>query len=384
MNPMICVKAALLAACLSASAAHAHELWFQPPSGPRAATVRLTFADTPDPAEAERVAEIAHARVWGDGKPLAVEREAEGLEAKLPSPRPKVLSAYAHRGVVDYGGDSFVITLAAYAQVEPLAPGDSPNLGLDDDQARLFMVVNESGQKNIRATWRGKPAAGIDVRTFRGDESSDSKTNANGEIPCPEFGKAGVSLLAQFREMMPGVLDGKKFTHTRYKATLNLSPAPSRSSEAVIEEQLSRVSEIHGGAGPWAVVGYRMGERALKELGLRRHSFDLSVVHRAPAEVQYSCVADGLMAATGVSPGKLNLKLEEVPVEHLGTTVEDRKSGRKLAFTLRPEFARSIRDLPIERLKAEGRRIAALEDAEMFTFVEVPPAKGKTAKAPPQ
>ena len=372
----VALTLALVASCFSAPAS-AHELWFQPPSGPKAATLRLTFADTPDPGEAERVAEIAHAKVWGDGIPLEVERQAEGLEARLPSARPKVLSGYAHRGVVDYGGDSFIITLAAYAQAVPLVAGADPKLGLDDDQLRLFLVADEGGTRKVRATWRGKPAAGIDVRTFIGDESSDTKTDANGEIPCPEFGKAGVSLLAQFREMKPGVLDGKKFTHTRFKATLNLAPSLGGESDASVEEGLARVREVHGGTGPWAVVGYRIGERALKELGLPRHNFGLLVVHRAPAEVQYSCIADGLMAATGVSPGKLNLKLEEVPVERLGTTVEDRQSGRRLSFTLRPEFARSIRDLPMERLEAEGRRVVALPDEAIFAVVEEKTSGGK-------
>ena len=357
--------------------ASAHELWFQPPSGPRATSVRLTFADTPDPGEAERVAEIAHAKVWGDGMPLEVERQAAGLEVRLSSLRPKVLSAFAHRGVVDYGGDSFVITLAAYAQNVPLRAGEVPQLGLDDNQLRFLMVLDASGQRKLRATWRGKPAANIDVRTFIGDESSDSKTDANGEIPCPEFGKAGISFLAQFREMTPGTLDGKKFTHTRYKATLNLVPSASGESDVTLDESLARIREVHGGTGPWAVAGYRIGERALKELGVARHSFALVVVHRAPAEVQYSCVADGLMAATGASPGKLNLKVEEVSVERLSTTVEDRQSGRRLTFTLRPELVRSIRNLPEERLEAEGRRVIALPDDAIFVVNEEKVPSGK-------
>jgi formylmethanofuran dehydrogenase subunit E len=363
----IAVSLALVGGLLGARAS-AHELWFQPPSGPKAATVRLTFADVPDPTEAERVAEIAHAKAWADGVPLEVERQAEGLEARLPAARPRVLSAYAHRGVVDYGGDSFVITLAAYAQAEPLAPGAVPPLGLGDDQLRLLLVADEGGARKLRATWRGKPAAGVDVRTFLGDESSDAKTDANGEIPRPEVGKAGVSLLAQLRDPTPGTLGGKRFTHTRYKATLNLVPGPGRGAEA--GERLARVREVHGGAGPWAVAGYRIGERALKELGLPRQSFRLLVVHRAPAEVQYSCVADGLLASTGASPGKLNLRLEEAPVDRLATTVEDRESGRKLLFTLRPEFVRSVRDLPMDRLDAEGRRVADLPDDAIFTVSE--------------
>ena len=113
-----------------------------------------------------------------------------------------------------------------------------------------------------------------------------------------------------------------------------------------------------------------MGERALKDLGLPRHSFSLLVVHRAPAQVQYSCVADGLQAATGTSPGKLNLRVEEVPVEQLATIVEDRKSGRRLTFTLRPEFVRSIKDLPHGRAAEEGKRVAGLPDDQIFVVAE--------------
>jgi formylmethanofuran dehydrogenase subunit E len=133
---------------------------------------------------------------------------------------------------------------------------------------------------------------------------------------------------------------------------------------------LARVREIHGGAGPWAVVGYRIGARALQDLNLPRHSFSLRVIHRCPAEVQYSCVADGLQAATGASPGKLNLKVEDAPADQLSTVVEDRETGRRLTFTLRPELTRSIRDLPFDQLEAEGGRVAQLPDDSLFRVVE--------------
>jgi formylmethanofuran dehydrogenase subunit E len=135
-------------------------------------------------------------------------------------------------------------------------------------------------------------------------------------------------------------------------------------------ECLARVKEFHGAAGPWAVAGYRMGDRALKDFGLPRHSFSLLVVHQAPAQVQYSCIADGLQASTGTSPGKLNLKVEEVPIERLSTTIEDRKTGRRLTFTLKPEFIRSIKDLPHERAEEEGKRVAALPDDAIFTVTD--------------
>src|SRR5262245_34261564 len=73
---------------------------------------------------------------------------------------------------------------------------------------------------------------------------------------------------------------------------------------------LDKIAFVHGGAGPFAVAGYRIGERALKELNLPRGSFSLEVIHKTPSEVQWSCIADGAQAATGASPGKLNLRLE--------------------------------------------------------------------------
>jgi FmdE protein associated with molybdenum formylmethanofuran dehydrogenase len=84
-------------------------------------------------------------------------------------------------------------------------------------------------------------------------------------------------------------------------------------------------------------------------------------------------MADGLQAATGASPGKLNLRVEEGPVDRLSTIVEDRKTGRRLTFTLRPEFVRSIRDVPRERLEEEGWRVATLADDDIFYIIIADP-----------
>ncbi len=151
---------------------------------------------------------------------------------------------------------------------------------------------------------------------------------------------------------------------------ISLGP-PAERDAATVEECLSRVKEIHGGTGPWAVAGYRIGERALKDLELPRRSFRVLVVHYAPAEVQYSCVADGLQAATGASAGKLNLKLESAPIEQLRAVVSDRETGRQLVFTLRPDFVKSILDVPYDRLEIEGRRVAKLPDDRIFAVKDL-------------
>lgn len=227
MNRSRSFRALALLAALAGSPARGHELWFQPVDPKAPGVVRLTFGDSPAPGEAERVAEIAHARVWAAGRPVEVERLPDGLEARRPAGDAPLLSAYADRGVVDHLGDSFIITLAAYAQAGPLGRGEAPKLGLDDDQLRLLLVSGEGGGPPVvRATWKGKPAADVAVKVFRGTaEFTELRTDANGEVPCPDLKPGGVSLLAQVVAKVPGRRDGKSYSETRHKATLCLDGA---------------------------------------------------------------------------------------------------------------------------------------------------------------
>ena len=165
--------------------------------------------------------------------------------------------------------------------------------------------------------------------------------------------------------------------------TPGAAAAPSSSRAQLTDaERLDRVKAIHGGAGPWAVVGYRIGERALRDLDLPRQSFALLVVHRSPAEVQYSCVADGLQAATGASAGKLNLKLETVEAEQLETVVEDRRSGRRLRFRIKPALADTILNIPMAGNEAAGARVIKLQDEQIFTVEELPKGTERDTREP--
>ncbi len=138
---------------------------------------------------------------------------------------------------------------------------------------------------------------------------------------------------------------------------------------APANDALARVAQIHGGAGPWAVAGYRMGEHALGVLGLERGSFDLEVVHFTPHEVQYSCIADGAAAATGASLGKLNLSLADAPSAETHTTYRRKSTGKTI--TLRPTsaFATRFTNVPREQLADAGRTVLSLRDAEIFEVV---------------
>ncbi|AGC47372.1 hypothetical protein MYSTI_06099 [Myxococcus stipitatus DSM 14675] len=133
---------------------------------------------------------------------------------------------------------------------------------------------------------------------------------------------------------------------------------------------LARVASIHGGAGPWAVAGYRMGAHALRELGLPVGSFDLEVVHHSPAKVQYTCVADGAAAATGASLGKLNLALASTATSaEVFTTFRHRATGKTITLKPTAAFATRYLNVPRKELAAAGREVMTLTDAEVFEAV---------------
>jgi len=129
---------------------------------------------------------------------------------------------------------------------------------------------------------------------------------------------------------------------------------------------LDAVTAVHGGAGPWAVAGYRMGEYALQQLGLTRGSFDLDVTHASPAEVQYSCIADGAAAATGASLGKLNLHWQEAAQPDTRTTYVRKSTGQRITLVVTPAFAARYANVPRPQLRAAGEEVMHLPDHEIF------------------
>jgi formylmethanofuran dehydrogenase subunit E len=135
---------------------------------------------------------------------------------------------------------------------------------------------------------------------------------------------------------------------------------------APAEPALARVAAIHGAPGPFAVAGFRVGERALRELGLNAGAFDIEVVHESPAEVQWSCIADGVQAATGASAGKLNLALKAVPQPEMRTVVRKKSTGATLIFRLTPSFAARFANRPRGELAHAGAEVLRLSDDEIF------------------
>lgn len=132
-------------------------------------------------------------------------------------------------------------------------------------------------------------------------------------------------------------------------------------------QAIEAVRAVHGGADPWAVLGYRMGQRALRELGLVRGSFDLEVVHETPMEVQYTCIADGVQAATGATIGRLNLRLTPAAQADLKTVFRHRATGAKVTIQPSEAFHKKYAGVPMHELADRGAEVARSTDEELMT-----------------
>ncbi|MCW5963624.1 MAG: formylmethanofuran dehydrogenase subunit E family protein [Bryobacterales bacterium] len=150
---------------------------------------------------------------------------------------------------------------------------------------------------------------------------------------------------------------------------------PGAASPAHASLALERVAAIHGQHGPFAVAGYRMGEAALRALGLSRGSFELEVVHHSPAQVQWSCIADGLQAATGASAGKLNLRLVETSGEVYSLVRNQTGQSR---FELN-DVRSTIENLPHDRLADAGVVVMQIPAEQVYRQIGSPSQPGKEA-----
>ena len=135
------------------------------------------------------------------------------------------------------------------------------------------------------------------------------------------------------------------------------------------------IRRIHGHVGPWNVLGWRIGRAALRELqsGWGRHEVEL--VCYVPLQTPYTCLADGLMVATGNSLGRLDLRMAEAVVPALIQVVARRKDGQGSVWVFRPlpDYLRSIRGRPVSELESLARFTADAPEEKLFTKQAIPP-----------
>lgn len=110
------------------------------------------------------------------------------------------------------------------------------------------------------------------------------------------------------------------------------------------EEWIELGHRVHGGFGSYLILGIRIGLNARQVL--KASPRDLDVTYYDGPNAPCACVADGLMLATGTSPGQSSLRVAQSKSAK-GTfgvaVIKNRRSGQSLSYEI-PASARGLLD----------------------------------------
>lgn len=131
------------------------------------------------------------------------------------------------------------------------------------------------------------------------------------------------------------------------------------------EEWISLGARLHGAFGPFIPVGIRIGQDAMKRLGAQPRS--VIVTYYNGEKPPCPCIADGVMIATGASPGQGTFEIAPNPAPDGAlavVVVRDKNSGAALRYTIDDEWLPKILGwLPLE---AAARFDAAMAADDLF------------------
>jgi formylmethanofuran dehydrogenase subunit E len=134
------------------------------------------------------------------------------------------------------------------------------------------------------------------------------------------------------------------------------------------EEWWSQIERMHGHVGPWNVLGWRIGQAALREFKTKWGLHELDIICYVPVRTPYSCMADGLVIGTGNTIGRLDLRLAEVVSLDFVHVCVRRKDGAGPILTFRPRLSYlKLIDAPkLEELEKLSRRCAEMPESGLF------------------
>jgi formylmethanofuran dehydrogenase subunit E len=113
---------------------------------------------------------------------------------------------------------------------------------------------------------------------------------------------------------------------------------------------------LHGHLGPWLVVGLRIGQRMLADLGSEGF-FNIQVQAIGPiAKPPERCLVDGLQFATGATMGKDNIKVRLA--DRFEFRASSTQTGRDVRYGLRETLLKVIGQTTVDSAEDVSRRIA--------------------------
>jgi len=129
-----------------------------------------------------------------------------------------------------------------------------------------------------------------------------------------------------------------------------------------MNEALRQIERFHGHIGPYAIVGYKMGEIANKTLG--SDPFSKKAVVWTGTTPPLSCIIDGLQISSGCTMGKGNILVKQESSPKVQFTNND---GKKIEITLKPVIKQEI-DTTVteENIASFSEKLYQRTDQELF------------------
>ena len=184
---------------------------------------------------------------------------------------------------------------------------------------------------------------------------------------------AGLATLAVADEPAPG----GKLTHSESGTNAwNAGRPPA--------DWYGELQRYHGHVGPWNVLGWRIGQAALKECQSKWGRHELEVICYVPPETPFTCLVDGLAVGTGNSQGRLDLRMAEVLTWVESFVAARRKDGQGGVVEFRPQadYLKSILAQPVEKLEALCRECSQMPQDKLFVVRHVTAATVTPPPAP--
>lgn len=120
------------------------------------------------------------------------------------------------------------------------------------------------------------------------------------------------------------------------------------------------MNELHEHLGSYSIIGVKMGLRAAELLNAPQHG--MQVVSYSAAQPPVSCLNDGIIVATGSTPGRALFRHEPGPAG--STRVSFICNGRQVTLSVKDEYRKKVQ-ATIDEL----RKIHTLEDTEYWDGV---------------
>jgi formylmethanofuran dehydrogenase subunit E len=134
------------------------------------------------------------------------------------------------------------------------------------------------------------------------------------------------------------------------------------------EDPWKAIEQMHGHVGPWNVLGWRIGQKALADFNTHWGRHDLDITIYIPLATPYSCMADGLVIGTGNSIGRLDIRLAQVPKMEM-ICVEISKKGsdaERIIYKPKIDYLEKILTAPPDDIHALSHECFELEDKALF------------------